>query len=224
MARKGASRARHGKQLERRIGYRSGHDRILIVSEGSKTEPNYFNEIRGALRLHSASVVVRPSELGTAPIQVVQYAVQLFLEGDRHRKIQARAFDQVFAVFDRDDHESYFNALKLAEGLDRKHKNDNKESVRFQAIPSVPSFELWLLLHFEDIQSPIERCDVMRRLKRHIPQYEKGCENSFALTSCCLDEAYARADSLALRNSGYTHPEPYTAVAHLVRLLTGLRM
>lgn len=224
MARKGVSKARHGKQLERRVGSRPGHDRILIVSEGSKTEPNYFNEIRRAFRLHAASVVVRPSELGTAPIQVVQYAEQLFLEGDRHRKIQARAFDQVFAVFDRDDHESYFNALKLAESLDRKHKNDNKQLVRFQAIPSVPSFELWLLLHFEDIQFSIDRHEVMRRLKKHLPGYEKGCENTFALTSSRLDDAYARANSLALQNSGYTHPEPYTAVAHLVRLLTGLRM
>jgi hypothetical protein len=224
MARKGASKARHGRQLERKIGYRPGHDRILIVSEGSKTEPNYFNEIRRALRLHSASVVVRPSELGTAPIQVVHYAEQLFLVGDRHRKIQARAFDQVFAVFDRDDHESYFNALKFAESLDRKHTNDNKQLVRFQAIPSVPSFELWLLLHFEDIQSPIDRHEAMRRLKRHLPEYEKGCENTFTLTSGRLVDAYARADSLALYNSGYDYPEPYTAVATLVRLLTGLRV
>jgi len=39
MARKGASRARHGMQLKRRVGYRPGHDRLLIVSEESKIEP-----------------------------------------------------------------------------------------------------------------------------------------------------------------------------------------
>jgi hypothetical protein len=54
-------------------------------------------------------------------------------------------------VFDRDDHASYFEALRAAESLDRKLKNDANQFIRFQAIASVPSFELWLLLHYEDI-------------------------------------------------------------------------
>ena len=81
----------------------ASYERILIVSEGSKTEPNYFREIRTAYRLHTANVEVHPSELGTAPIQVVQYARSLFESGDRHKQIQPRAFEQVYAVFDRDD-------------------------------------------------------------------------------------------------------------------------
>lgn len=223
MARKGASKARHGKQLERKQARRASYDRILIVTEGSRTEPNYFNEIRSTFRLHTANVVVRPSELGTAPIQVVQYAEQLFMKGDSHRRIQPRAFDQVFVVFDRDDHESYFNALKMAESLDMKLKNDNKQYIRFRAIPSVPSFELWLLLHFENIQSPIDRHEVLRRLKKHIPLYEKGYEGTFALIRNQLEVAYQRSEMLRRRNSEYTDPEPYTAVGDLVKLLTGLR-
>jgi hypothetical protein len=46
----------------------------LIVSKGSKTEPHYFGEIRMTYRLPTAHVGVRPSELGTDSIQVVQYA------------------------------------------------------------------------------------------------------------------------------------------------------
>ena len=223
MARNESSKARHGKQLERKFSRRASYDRILIVSEGSKTEPNYFNEIRAAFHLHTANVVVRPSELGTAPLQVVQYAKQLFLEGDRHRRIQAHAFDQVYAVFDRDDHESYFNSLQLAESLDRKLRNDNKQYIRFRAIPSVPSFELWLLIHFENIQSQIDRNEVLRRLKQRLPQYEKGCKGTFALTRDRLEAAYKQAEMLGRHNSGYTDPEPFTAVGNLVKLLTGLR-
>ena len=148
---------RQRRQLQRKAGQRASYDRILIVSEGSKTEPNYFNEIRAAYRLHTANVQVRASQLGTAPIQVVQYARQLFEVGDRHKNIQPRAFEQVYAVFDRDDHDSYFNALRLAESLDGKLKNDLKSLVAFKAIASVPSFELWLLLHFDNILAPIHR-------------------------------------------------------------------
>ncbi len=223
MARDNSPKIRQTRHLERKQGRRASYDRILIVSEGSKTEPNYFNEIRSTFRLHTANVVVRPSEHGTAPIQVVHYAEQLFLKGDSHRRIQPCAFDQVFAVFDRDDHESYFNALKAAESRDLKLKNDNKQYIRFKAIPSVPSFELWLLLHFENIQFQIDRNEVMSRLKQHIPQYDKGYEGTFALTCNQLEIAYKRAELLGYHNSGYTDPEPYTAVGDLVKLLTGLR-
>ena len=67
MARDNSPRERQRKQLERKLGRRASYDRILIVAEGSKTEPNYFSEIRAAYRLHTANVEVRASELGTAP-------------------------------------------------------------------------------------------------------------------------------------------------------------
>lgn len=63
MARDNSPKERQRKQLERKKGRRASYDRILIVSEGSKTEPNYFRETRAAYRLHTANVEVRPSEL-----------------------------------------------------------------------------------------------------------------------------------------------------------------
>lgn len=223
MARDNSPKERQKKQLERKQGRRASYDRILIVSEGSKTEPNYFREIRAAYRLHTANVEVRRSELGTAPVQVVQYAQELFENGDRHKNIQRRAFEKVYAVFDRDDHDSYHDALKLAASLDGKLRNDARQSVVFQAITSVPSFELWLLLHYEDIQAPLHRNEVMQRLKRHIPGYDKGAGNAFAITGEHLTVATQRAEALAERFSAHTEPEPFTAIVELVKLLTTLR-
>lgn len=223
MARNRAPQERQQAQLQRKINRRASYDRILIVSEGSKTEPNYFHEIRIKHRLHTANLQVRPSELGTAPIQVVQYAHTLFERGDRHRSIQPRAFEHIYAVFDRDDHPSYVEALRLAESLDRSLKNDAKQLVRFRAIASVPSFELWLLLHFQDIQAPIHRDEVMRRLKQHLRGYEKGAPCTFAQTCEHLDIALARAGALAAKYSAEDAPQPYTAIHELVRLLTHLR-
>lgn len=134
MARDDAPKERQKKQLERKRGQRASYERILIVSEGSKTEPNYFREIRGVYRLHTANVTVQPSELGTSPIQVVSYARELFERGDRHKSIQPRAFEQVHAMFDRDEHDSYFDALAIAESLDGKLKNDVKLPVSFTAV------------------------------------------------------------------------------------------
>ena len=39
------------------------YDRILIVTEGKKTEPNYFQEIKFFYKLSSANVQCRYSEL-----------------------------------------------------------------------------------------------------------------------------------------------------------------
>jgi len=223
MARDNSPRVRQRQQLERQQGRRASYDRILIVSEGSKTEPLYFGDIRSSCRLHTANVQVRPSERGTAPIQVVQYARDLFLNGDRHRNVQPRAFEQVYAVFDRDEHDSYFDALRLAESMDGALLNDAKHRVKFAAIASVPSFELWLLLHFEDIRTAVHRDEVLQRLKRHVPGYSKGAGGAFAATREHLETATQRARRLAARYSSFDAPEPYTGVVELVTLLIDLR-
>ena len=66
MGRDNSPQERQQKQLARKLGRRASYDRILIVSEGSKTEPNYFSEICAAYRLPTANVEVRSSELGDA--------------------------------------------------------------------------------------------------------------------------------------------------------------
>lgn len=223
MGRDNQPKHRSLRQLERKQSRRDPYDRILIVSEGSKTEPLYFGEIRKQHRLHTANVVVRPSELGTAPIQVVEFAHQLFTHGDSHRGIQPRAFEKVYAVFDRDSHDSYFGALKLAASLNGSLRNDTGNQVVFEAVASIPNFELWLLLHYEDVLAPIHRDEVIRRLKVHIPGYEKGGGGVYAITSERLPDAIQRAEHLKGMYTQQTDPQPYTDIVDLVNLLTKLR-
>ena len=118
---------------------RAGYARILIVTEGSKTEPLHLEELRTAHQLHSANVEVQPGQLGTAPIQVVRYARKLFERGDLHKGIRPKGFDQVHAVFDRDDHDSYSDALNVAQSIDGKLRNDDRQPVSFKAIASIPT-------------------------------------------------------------------------------------
>jgi hypothetical protein len=202
---------------------RSSYARILIITEGSKTEPIYLEDICAAYKLHSANIEVQPSKLGTAPIQVVTYARQLFEKGDLHKGIRPKSFDQIYAVFDRDDHDSYFDALTKAKSFDGKLRNDDKHPVRFRAIASIPCFELWLLLHYEDIQAPIHRDKVIERLKQHIPKYEKGSGNVFAITNDKLEIATRRAHALSGKFNAHNGSEPFTGMHELVTLLTTLR-
>lgn len=222
MGRDNHPKERQRRALERKRGIRAGYDRVLIVCEGSKTEPQYLNEIRSARRLQTANVQVQPSQLGTAPIQVVHYARQLFEKGDRHKRISARAFEKVFAVFDRDDHHTYFEALTFAAALDGSLRNDANKSVEFRAIASVPSFELWPLLHYEDIAHPLNRDEVFGRLKQHIPGYEKAMHGLYEITKSRLPTADQRARRLSEVSHAHDGSEPYTDIHVIVAELMNL--
>lgn len=222
MGRDNQPKERQRRHLERKLNQRASYDRILIVSEGSKTEPQYFREIRAAYRLNTANVEVRPCDTGTAPIQVVEYAHDLFVNGDSDKRIQPRAFEKVYAVFDRDDHDSYFNALNKAQALNGKLRNDSRKSVQFHAIASIPCFELWLLLHFEEVTAPIHRDEVIERLKVRIPGYDKGASGTFAATAANLPDATQYAEQLAETYTAFDAPMPCTGVVELVKQMTSL--
>jgi hypothetical protein len=215
-------RMRQAKQLQRKASRRDPYDRILIVCEGLKTEPNYFKEIRQVYRLNTANIEVRHSQLGTCPLQVVQYAHDLFTNGDSHHRIPARAFERVYAVFDRDEHLNYLKALTTAQRLNHKMRNDQKQLVIFEAIASVPCFELWLLLHYKDILHPIHRDDAEAQLKQYISNYQKGQSGIFDATKNLLQTALPRADRLLATNSANSDG-PYTSVGTLVNFLTNLK-
>ena len=83
----------------------------------------------------------------------------------------------------------------------------------------MPSFELWLLLHYADIQSPIRNIDLMRQLRKNFPSYEKGINNAFSTTRDRLDTAIKRAEILISKFSAYNATDPYTNVVELVNFL-----
>jgi RloB-like protein len=211
------------RDLHRKAARRQPFERLLIVCEGAKTEPLYLGEIRRAFRLATAHVQVWSSADGTEPLQVVGYAERLFLEGDRSKAIDRLGFDRVIAVFDRDDHSTYQAALAKVRALTRALMNDEGEPVPFQAIASVPCFELWLLLHFEDVMAPVHRRDVFARLRGHLPTYEKGQGGHFAATRHLLDAATARATARAGLTTAHDGREPYTDMHTLVNLLMTLK-
>ncbi|WP_118186223.1 RloB family protein [Paraburkholderia phosphatilytica] len=213
MARDDHPRLRRARNIERKEARWEAFDRILIVTEGEKTEVNYFEEIRREYRLPSAAVHVCPAD-GTNPLQVVNYASDLC--------VKTHEWERVYAVIDRDDHAHYDEALRVAAQLDGTHRNDEKKPIMFRVVPSNPCFELWLLLHFQRSEAHIHRDDVVRRLDGHLNGYRKGGRGLFARTRHGLDAAYANAQRLReqLERPGQN---PSTDVDVLVRLLTTLR-
>ena len=211
-----------GRDLRRRPPFKEASERLLIVCEGSRTEPNYLEEIRQEYKLASTRVRVHPSLFGTGPLQVVQFAEHLFLNGDQNKNIAPRDFDRVYAVFDRDDHESYHNALSKMASLNGRWKNRENSKVSFKAIASVPCFELWLLLHFEDVQAPVERTQIYERLQSYLPDYDKGQSGYWASTKLNLSLAIERAKIRQNHSTAHDGVQPYTDMDRLVQKLIDL--
>jgi hypothetical protein len=104
-----------------------------------------------------------------------------------------------------------------------KLRNDDGAAVPVEAVASVPCFELWLLLHFEDVHAPLHRHEALARLKAHLPGYEKGAGGLWAATQGRLDAATERALRLAQATTAHDGTRPYTAMHELVSRLVHLK-
>ena len=208
---------RKNVSLRRRQHSKQPYELVLIVCEGAKTEPDYFKALRNELRLSNTNIHICGKECGSAPNSVVEHALQIFQKNPD--------YDRVFCVFDKDRHETYQIAL------DKIKSSKFRGRSVIKAITSVPCFEFWLLLHFEDSAhyyvpaGKNSACDqVVRDLKKHLPDYEKGAEDILNQTYPLIDQAVKRADLLEKRQEGAETDNPSTKVHYLVAYLRNLKM
>ena len=193
------SKLRGINELKRRLGQKPPQSIILIVCEG-ETEQEYFKAVRTHYRLTGAEVVIAKNTKGSAPISVVECAEEKCAEPG--------GYDRVYCVFDRDEHESFARARSRIRGLaGRKRK-----PLPIEEAISIPCFEFWVLLHYEQTDSPSNRCDEMKdRVRRHISDYQKA---DAATARRLMDKlAVALNNASWLENRGANNNNnPYTSV------------
>jgi hypothetical protein len=169
--------------IRRRGPSRQPKVRILVICEGKKTEPGYLKQFQHHVR--NPRVHVEPLGPAGVPITVVETAIarrRIADEEARHQRDENLRWDQVWAVFDIDDHPNVAAAKQLAQA------NDILLAV------SNPCFELWAFLHFADQRGHIERDKLRVALQEHLPGYDK--ELSFARMHGGYGEAVRRAREL----------------------------
>ena len=197
--------------------------RILIVCEGTKTEPNYFNSIIDFYKLNGSvisgeTVAFAVEGTGRSTLNLVSYAEKRQMRG-------ADKFDTIWCVFDKDDfaNDDFDNAIA-------KCQSHNYLRVAW----SNEAFELWYVLHFEYLNSSParnegkarryyeEQLDVM--FKQIGPdKYNKNDGNVFELLgSERLNKAIVNAKKL-MSTYGYATPfhdrKPATNIFELVQTL-----
>lgn len=210
-------KAKAADSLERRKSKRSSYDKVFIVCEGQKTEPNYFNEIIKTYKLNTANVAIDGS-CGSSPKSVFERAIDLW----KREEIKGDPFDRVYCVFDKDSHETYEETLRNI------YTQTPKEI--FYAAVSIPCFEYWLLLHFKYSTKPYAATgassianEVLKELRGVMPAYEKGSHNIFTDLHSQLDFAKANAARSLQCAEGNHTDNPSTFIHELVEYLQNLK-
>jgi RloB-like protein len=133
---------------------------MLIVCEDQNTEPYYFRQFKKLF----PNETVFLSEIGTGkkPKGIVEQAI---LERENLSIAARKTIDEVWVVFDKDDEDKY-EKTKL--NFDLAWKLAENENIKIAFSNEV--FELWLLLHFTDVdaKSPLPRAIIFEKLENAI--------------------------------------------------------
>jgi hypothetical protein len=189
--------------------------KILIVCEGTKTEPNYFN----AFKLPQEPVVydIETKGLGKNPMSVVGKAIDLKNEND---------YDRVWSVFDKDafSDQLFNDAINKAES--------NKVGCAW----SNEAFELWFLYHFVNRTTGMNREEYKKAISDAVNNspnfqsktryvYAKNDKDNYRVMTeyGSMDNAikYAEEMSKKYTDKRYATHNPCTMVFKLVRQLIG---
>ena len=142
----------------------------LIVCEGKKTEPNYFNGLKKQINEKYGSKVdvlipnIEIKGTGRNTTDLVKYT-QKFVN------YASKVYGQVWVVFDKDDYndEQFNSAITNCD---------------YNVAWSNPNFELWLLVHLKKVNKYISKDDVLDELnkefqKNGLGNYNKNDANIF---------------------------------------------
>ena len=158
--------------------------RLLVVCEGKCTEPEYFNALKRHLKNPLMELQIH-KERGD-PKKIVEMAKKAQSVANERASLQHDSwlgFDEVWCVFDRDDHEHFDAAVTKAE--------DNN----FLLAVSNPCFELWLLLHLREPPGARHRDDLKPLLRAELG-HDYGKHPPFEVLKSGLDDAIRRAERL----------------------------
>ena len=182
---------------------------LLVFTEGERTEDGYLVHWRRAYR---DRVLVTIDDFHGTPLSLVDRAAEAKRREARdERKGRGRAHDEVWCMFDNDEHPN------IAEALDKAAGNG------IGVVLSNPCIELWFVLHFADQTAHIERGDA-QRLSRQL----LGCDKvltgpALATLSDRYDDAKQRAQRLDVKHTGDGSPPHSNPSSNTWKLVDRIR-
>ena len=177
-------------------------ERWYIYSEGKETEPNYLNGLFKCVDKEKINPIIEG--LGMVSLSLVNDVIE--------KEKDIIIDHKTFVLFDKDDNSN--NNFNLA--------IDNAKHNNIIPLWSNECFELWLLLHFNYMDSNISRYDYYEKLKSltKSKKYEKNMDNIFEEVNGINGalKAYKNAKKLykTYKSKSYKDMAPCTTVFILI--------
>ena len=189
----------------------------LIVTEGTQTEPMYFEAIRQEINQHYRDRI----------------QLEIHGEGDNTLSLLERAksrvrnsgliYKHVWIVYDTDD----FPAERINQTeTDCNVLSQANEETIYHAVWSNQCIELWFMLHFNYVDADLHRSEYYPKLSEWLQnigqgEYAKNRRDIYSVLRPYLDTAIRNARKLDERNQGRTPAgsAPGTKVYELLALL-----
>lgn len=208
-------------------------ERYLIICEGKKTEPYYFEGIKKRIekkydkrikeRINITShPTIKIKGTGRNTLSLLDYAKTII----EQEKKQNRVYDHVWLVYDLDDFplDNFDNTAYSVKSMNE----NNNISAKWHVAQSNQCIEIWFLLHFNYYNSDIHRTEYFEKLsdifkEYELDKYEKNNEDIFEILIQYgnLEDAINNAKRLYKENEGQPPSKmaPATKVYELVEIL-----
>lgn len=193
---------------------------ILIICEGENTEPLFFNSIRdrikdGKIDIGDIEITLRPEpktddsevedtnehraykrekrktkKVKVEPLPISGIPPLKWVE-EGQRELKDGTFNEVWSVFDKDQHPKAKEAFELAE----KDVNGKYVNIAFSSV----CFEYYLLLHFEKIYYDFEKSECHEKCKKTnkdiyfkcgMHTHPKDCDGCFCINGYARKNNY----------------------------------
>lgn len=178
--------------------------RILVVTEGKCTEPQYVEGLNRYLRSKGATATVKRVAVGKDPLKVVEKCIEVRDEAAKADK--EKKYDVCVCLVDVDQHESLPRACEVADG----------EGIL--VLVSRLKFEVWLRWHVEDSRSVLGSHQLDDLMEKKGLLKGKKLADDFPFHAVDRACATAREADPELQ-AGRAGPDPSSAMPVLVKLL-----
>ncbi len=183
---------------------------LLALVEGARTEESYFVYWH---RRNRRRVRVKIDEFHGGPVQLVERAVRAKKQGQREeRRGRGRAYDEIWCVFDVDEHPH------LPDAIQRATDNGIKVAV------SNPCIELWFILHYEDQTAHIERRSAQAQAQALLQCSKALTQEAFNAMADRYDDAVRRAKFLDKKHRDDGSPSRANPSSEVWRLVDRIRL
>ena len=168
----------------------------LIITEGTKTEPGYFEGLRDAINSRFRGRIQLDIEgTGMNTMSILERTIQLVRKSPN-------PYRHVWIVYDTDD----FPADRVDAVVHECLRLSSSE-VTYHAIWSNQCIELWFLLHFSYMHSDLSRNLYFSKLSDRLIRngygvYEKNRKDIFSVLRPYMKDALSNARKLDAANNG----------------------